>query len=97
MVDERDSLILHEVLDERVRQDDKWGANRDMDMLEWFAILSEEHGEVAKEVVEHHLWTAYNRKHPPANDTYGLVKMRIELIQTAAVCVAMIGAIDREL
>jgi hypothetical protein len=44
------ALVL--VLAERKRQDKKWGANRHLSNLLWNAILSEEFGEAAKEVLE---------------------------------------------
>jgi len=80
--------IFQEVANERVRQDEKWGADRNMPLLEWWAILSEEYGEVAHEVTDYHFET-----HKATRGVY-LNLMRAELIQTAAVCVAMIEAID---
>lgn len=40
---------------ERLRQDGRWGANRNLDDLEWLAILTEEVGELAKALLEQHL------------------------------------------
>lgn len=46
--------VIAEVRAERERQDVKWGEqNHDLPM--WLAILSEEVGEVAKDVVEHYV------------------------------------------
>ena len=45
--------ILHKIRNERVRQDIKWGYPRpDLSNAEWLTILTEEVGEVAKEVLE---------------------------------------------
>ena len=38
------------VFSEVVKQDEKWGFNRDHHPLEWISILSEEVGEVTKEI-----------------------------------------------
>lgn len=86
---ENGPAILHTVLQERFSQDEKFGQDRILHPLEWFAILGEEVGEVGKEVVEHHF---------DPRDEYRLIyldNMRIELKQVAAVCVAMIGSINR--
>lgn len=40
------------VMTERQRQDQKWGANRDLDDGTWLKILVEEVGEVAKAMLE---------------------------------------------
>lgn len=72
------SLVLLEVMRERDQQDEKWGVQRHVQAL-WLAILAEEFGEVAKEVV----------------DGVDLANLRVELIQTAAVAVSFIEALDR--
>lgn len=41
-----------DVLNEMVRQDEKWGADRDLAPLMWNAILGEEVGEVSKAILE---------------------------------------------
>lgn len=72
--------ILFEIQFERDRQDEKWGdqsGNRDDT---WVAILTEEVGEAAKEVLETGALNGNLRK---------------ELIQCAAVCVAWIEALDK--
>lgn len=43
------AAILEEVQEERVRQDEKWGAQHH-DPLTWLMILAEEVGEVAEEI-----------------------------------------------
>jgi NTP pyrophosphatase (non-canonical NTP hydrolase) len=77
--------ILEEVQQERVKQDAKWGEQNHLP-IEWCAILGEEVGEVNKEALENHF--RYNDKRNYAN-------YRDELIQVAAVAVAMIECLDR--
>lgn len=79
--------VLHEVHLERIRQDQKWG-QQDHTPAHYFAILAEEHGEVAKEVVEYTFGRANTLR-------ARLARIREELIQEAAVAVAMVEAIDR--
>lgn len=76
--------IINEVLKERVNQDEKWG-EQNHSPLEWLPILAEEFGEVAKEVCECY-FSNYNY------DNY-----REELIQVAAVAIAMVECLDRNL
>ena len=45
----RSAAVLEEVQEERVRQDEKWGAQHH-DPLTWLMILAEEVGEVAEEI-----------------------------------------------
>lgn len=82
--------VLEEVLAERVRQDAKWGPQNHTPVA-YFAILAEEHGEVAKEVVE----ATFARSAPERRER--LAKMRVELVQEAAVAVAMVEALDRQM
>ena len=44
--------ILEAVLSERERQDERWGDQTNNTDLEWMSILTEEIGEVAKDVNE---------------------------------------------
>ena len=74
--------VLGEVYHERHLQDSKWGIQNHL-QVEWLAILAEEFGEVSKEVNEFHF-----RHHREK-------ELRAELLQTAAVCVAMIESLDR--
>ena len=71
-------IVIADILKERVRQDKKWGANRVLPDFTWNAILTEEVGEAAKEVLE-----------------VDVKKLRVELIQVAAVAVAWIESLDR--
>ncbi len=82
-------LICDEILDERAAQDAKWG-EQNHSPLAYFAIFAEEAGEVAKDVVE---LTFARSEHKRKQH---LKNMRLELVQTAAVAVAMIQALDRQ-
>ncbi len=77
--------IFEQIKTERQRQIDKWGVQRHSP-IEWCAILGEEVGEVNKEALEHHFVKFYG------NNT--LHNYRKELIQVAAVCVAMIESLE---
>ena len=72
--------VLEEVMLERARQDIKWGEQNHHPAW-WLSILGEEFGEVCKAVCEN-------------NDT-GEGSYRDELVQVAAVAVAMIECFDR--
>lgn len=78
--------VIKYVISERKRQDEKWGANRTHHPLEWLAILGEEVGEANQAALEAH-FSGYDRS---GNwDDY-----RKELVQVAAVAVAMIESHD---
>lgn len=77
------------VLAERIRQDQRWGADRVLPRDRWLALLAEEFGESATEVND------FN----DANDlaiTRSIEKLRSELIQVAAVAIAWVEQLDRE-
>lgn len=80
------SEVLAQVAQERQRQIDKWGPQNHAP-IEWLAILMEEVGEASKEGLEAHFTKFY------ADGSYK--QMRHELIQVAAVAVAMIESLDR--
>ncbi|GAB3278403.1 MazG-like family protein [Larkinella harenae] len=77
--------VLDEVANERKRQEEKWGQQNHAPVY-YNAILQEEVGEVAKEVVE------YTFAEPGVPR---LQNIRKELVQVAAVAVAMIQSLDR--
>lgn len=80
------SSILGEVSAERARQDAKWGEQNHHPAV-WLSILGEEYGEVCKAVCEAHL---------PGYPSFGDWRpYREELIQVAAVAVAMAECLDR--
>jgi hypothetical protein len=65
------------------------------------SVLSEEFGEVSKEVVDYGItsdkYIADKLQFPPHRKLYFLKRIREELIQVAAVCVAWCEAIDKEI
>lgn len=75
--------VLAEIRSERQRQEKKWG-QQNHDMADYYTILGEEFGEVGKAICEHKLQCM-----APA------MRIRNELIHTAAVAVAMVEAFDR--
>lgn len=94
--------IFRDIFAERVRQDDKWGQQNHTQMI-WLGILAEEFGEAAKEVNELHFRpgsiteqnsVAYQIEPHDSIHTQR-VRIRTELIQVAAVAVAMIESLDR--
>ena len=74
--------ILREVSQERASQDKKWGV-QNHDAFTWFSILGEEVGEAHKAALENRYGNASSAEY------------REELIQVAAVAVAMIECYDR--
>jgi len=77
--------ILFDVLNERQRQNDKFGANRHQHPFLWNTILSEEVGESAKDSLD-----IYFSDKPEE----ALSKYRKELVEVAAVAIAIIQDID---
>lgn len=71
------------VIAERRKQDARFGDQSGHSGVEWLAILAEEFGEVAKEAVEGHFAQRDNSN------------LKVELVQTAAVCVAWLEAIAK--
>ena len=84
--------VCCEVEEERTRQDAKWG-QQNHSPIEWIAILTEEVGEAAKEAVEMHFANAFPEHY--TNDAERCARYRAELIQVAAVAVAMVESLDR--
>jgi NTP pyrophosphatase (non-canonical NTP hydrolase) len=74
---------VQDILDERDRQDEKWGADRNLEPFLLIAVLGEEFGEAA-EATLHAVFGG-----PKA------AGLRQELVQVAAVALAMIEAYDR--
>ena len=82
----RDTLtILAELFIERQRQESKWGRQNHLPEG-WLAILGEEFGEVSKAICEFRLQNRFSAG----------PEIRYELIQVAAVAVAMIECYDRQ-
>lgn len=77
--------FVEAVATERAYQDQKWGGepnDRGHNWPEWMLLLDRELGEVADAIADVH-WSGG-----------GIVNLRFELIQVAALCAAMIEVID---
>ncbi len=72
--------ILHDIVEERTRQDAKFGVTRKLTPTEWLPILVEEIGEFAMAICDE---SAYDH-------------MRMELIQIAALSIAIIQDLDEQ-
>jgi hypothetical protein len=77
------------VREERERQDIKWGIQNHTAEW-WLAILMEEVGELAQAILETHF-----DKNPEHLTKGGIVNIRKEAVQSAAVALAIIECIDR--
>lgn len=93
--------ILNEIKSERARQNKKWG-EQNHSVIEWQAILAEEVGEAAREVVDYHFGNGLSYKDGSFSDDFKfeiqkqrLFNYRKELIEVAAVAVQMIECLDR--
>ena len=80
-------IIFEEIQEERIRQDEKWG-EQNHKPVEWISILVEEVGEASKAALEAHFKAYYK-------DTDQLSEYKKELIQVAAVTVAMLESLER--
>ena len=87
--------ILTEIIEERVKQDIKWGRQNHCPKT-WLMILGEEVGEANKAVLES---ATYAEGKLVSLDKVKLVSgkgnYREELVQVAAVALAMIECLDR--
>ncbi len=72
--------IFNDIIRERDRQDEKWGADRDLSNFVWLTILMEEVGEISEAILKEISWK----------------DARKELIQIAAVTIAWLEALERE-
>lgn len=92
--------IFDDIQRERDRQDEKWGSQRNLDLPVWMSILTEEVGEAATEVNDANFFKT-SRPNPcwliSEYEEYNEIRSRLrkELVQVAAVAVAMIEALDR--
>ncbi|ARK32154.1 MazG nucleotide pyrophosphohydrolase domain-containing protein [Halalkalibacter krulwichiae] len=77
--------VLHDVNEERIRQNEKWGLQRHQHGV-WLSILVEEVGEVAEAIQK----GMVSEKETDAHDLYN------ELIQVAAVAVAIAEQVKEE-
>jgi hypothetical protein len=83
------TFAIESIRTERIAQDLKWG-EQNHSMEWWLAILMEEVGELAQAVLETHF--DKNAEHLTKG---GIVNIRKEAVQCAAVAMAMIECIDR--
>lgn len=83
---------IESVLYERGRQLQKWGV-QDHPIADWFLIFGEEVGEAHREACEHVFQLRFPEHYP--FDPQRLHRLRAELVQAAAVAVAMIESLDR--
>jgi NTP pyrophosphatase (non-canonical NTP hydrolase) len=80
------SEAMRDIFKERMAQDAKWGVQNHHPM-EWLTILMEEVGEFSRAI----LINRWGAAEGPPNPT----KMREELVQVAAVALAMLECCDR--
>jgi NTP pyrophosphatase (non-canonical NTP hydrolase) len=100
-------LVLHHVHQERDRQESLkrdgkflWTCDHpDVSLERKLGIVTEELGEVAREINEYGFsrdkYAAAKMEFPPHRKVYYLKRLREELVQTAASCVAWCEGIDR--
>lgn len=92
--------ILDDICLERISQHRKWG-EQNHNLVEWVAILTEEIGEASKEAVDYHFKNFTLRDMMRSDAEHrdvlraNLLRYRAELIQAAAVIVAMIESLER--
>lgn len=80
--------VLKDINEERERQDEEWGEQNHSPVI-WMPILMEEVGEAAQEAVKSHF--ADEGVYGKHVDLY-----RQEMIQVAALAIAMIESLDRQ-
>jgi hypothetical protein len=78
---------LKALLDERIRQNKKWGEQNHEPMV-WLAVLGEEVGEACQEALRATFGERYDERRRVEN-------FRTELIHCAAVCIAAIESLER--
>ena len=78
------TIVAQHVYQERVRQDEEWG-EQNHDPFTYLTILGEEYGEACQAALQ----TRYG------GDKGGIMRLRRELVQVAAVAQAAIECIDR--
>lgn len=89
--------VLKEVGAERVRQNEKWG-EQNHHPIEWIAILTEEVGEAAKEIVDWNFANGAIDVHKKPSDELQAKRLsnyRTECIQIATVAVQMVESLDK--
>jgi len=87
--------VLNEVLQERQRQDAKWG-EQNHGLPVWLAVLGEEYGEVCQAVLKGRATAMPSSPdHTTLTPEEWVSHIRKELIQTAAVAVQAVEYLDR--
>jgi hypothetical protein len=86
-----DTDALRDVLAEREAQDEKWGV-QDHSLTQWMPILGEEFGELCRAVLNADTFA----KNASAKQRW-VVEARSEAVQVAAVALAIVECIDRQL
>jgi hypothetical protein len=94
--------ILKEIQQERKNQDNIWGVQNHKP-IEWVGILTEEVGEASREAVNHHFQNGLDKLKKEGGREImiasiqedRLKRYREEMIQVAAVAVAMVESLDR--
>ena len=82
--------MFERVAKERLRQDVLWGEQSHEDGY-WYAILGEEFGEIGKALCNNY----YRFNNPTDQDLVKEKDLEEEIIQTAAVCIAWLEAVER--
>lgn len=85
---QRRKKIIIDILNECLRQDTKWGAGRNHKPERWLVILMEEVGEAAEAALD----VIYAN---PSQIVDAKIRLRTELVQSAAVIVQIVEWIDR--
>jgi hypothetical protein len=84
------ATVLNDVMDERDRQDAKWG-QQDHEPARYLMILGEEYGEACEAGCR----LTFGGDGDTVSRAVAVADLRMELVQVAAVAVAMIESIDR--
>lgn len=84
-----DNAAIQSVIDERERQNQKWGL-QEHDPTVWMCILGEEYGELCQAVNE-----TWFDNGPDERKKGGYENMRAEAVQVAAVAIQLIECLDR--
>ena len=82
--------VYRDIVEERRRQDAKWG-EQNHDPFCWLTVLMEEVGEAAQAA----LAMRFDDEAPGDAPAYGAAAYRAELVQVAAVALAMVECLDR--
>lgn len=84
----------YEITQERIRQHTKWG-EQNHTAMHWLPILMEEVGELAKATLEPHFKSEGWQEQYSEVEAGNYTEARKELVQVAAVALAMLQSLDR--